>query len=323
MAGFTYSTFEPSIPGNARELVALKLLELMETNKDIVYLFADAASKANTQGKIMQKFPDRTIEVGIAESNLVGAAAGIALAGKKPFVMTFGSFLSLRATEQICLDVAYNEVPVCLIGTHSGITSDGGPTHHSILDCSIMRAIPNLTLVAPSDANQSLKIIEDFIKEGKPTYMRIPRGGDEPLVYSSQDYDFKLGKAVVTKEGKDAAIIASGSSVYHSLKAAEELEKEGINIRVLDMFTLKPIDTEAVIKAAKETGIVLTVEDHNVLGGLGSAVAEVICEAGITCKFKRLGVPDEFSKLGNAKTLYPYYGLDSVGIVKTMKAIMT
>jgi transketolase len=321
MSGFTFDIFSMQVLGNARELVPLKILELMETNKDIVYVFSDAASEANTVGKILSKYPDRAIDVGIAESNLVGVAAGTALAGKKAFATAFGPFLSLRATDQVCLDVAYNDVPVCVIGTHGGLTSGGGPTHYTIMDYAIMRAMPNMIMVAPADANQSVRAVEEFLKGSKPVYMRLPRG-DEALVYSDQSYSFEFGKAVVTKEGKDAVIIAAGSIVYHALKAAQEMEKEGIDVRVLDMHTIKPLDTEAVLKAAKDTGVIVTVEDHNIVGGLGSAVAETLSEAGVPCKFKRLGVPDVFAKLGYPATLYPYYGYDSVGISNQIKSML-
>jgi transketolase len=296
-------------------------LELMDKYDDIVYVMSDAASPVNNQGKMLRKFPDRAIDVGIAESNLVGTAAGAALGGKRAFAMAFGPFLSLRATEQVCLDVAYNNVPVCVIGTHGGLTSGGGPTHYTVMDYAVMRSMPNMAMVAPADANQSVKAIEAFLELRIPMYLRIARG-DEPLVYSDQGYDYQIGKAVVTKEGKDATVIGCGIGVYNALQAAQALEKEGIDVRVLDMHTIKPLDAEAVLKAAKETGIIVTVEDHNIIGGLGGGVAEVLAESNVSCKFKRLGIPDEFAKLGYPETLYPYYGFDDRGIAKQIKSFL-
>lgn len=321
MGGFTYNVTTSQIKGNARELVPLRIMELLKTNTDIAYVCSDSASKVNTVGKMLQAYPDRVIDVGIAEANLVGTAAGLALSGKKVFATAFGPFLSIRATDQIHTDIAYNELSVCLIGTHGGLTSGGGPTHYTVMDYAVMRAIPGITMVAPADANQSVKAIEAFLKEGKPVYMRLARG-DEPLVYADQDYTFKFGKSIVAKEGKDATIIGAGIGVYNGLKAAQELEKEGIDVRVIDMHTIKPIDREAILKAASETGIIVTVEDHNIMGGLGGGVAEILAEANVDCKFKRLGIPDVFAKLGYPETLYPYYGYDDKGISAQIKRML-
>jgi len=321
MAGFTFNVEEMTVMGNARELVPKKIFELMKQDKDIVYVLSDSAVTGSIPWKILQAYPDRTIDVGIAESNLVGTAAGAALAGKKAFATAFGPFLSIRATDQICLDVAYNDVAVCVIGTHGGLTSGGGPTHYTIMDYAVMRAIPNMTMISPSDANQGARIVDEFVKNPRPMYLRLARG-EEPLVYADQDYPFQIGKAVVTREGRDATVIGTGIGVYNALKAAQELEREGVSIRVLDMHTIKPLDGEAVLKAVKETGIIITVEDHNIIGGLGSAVAELLAETNMSCKFKRLGVPDVFAKLGYPDTLYPYYGYDEVGIAKQIKAFL-
>jgi transketolase len=321
MAGFTFTAFDMAVMGNARELVPMKIKEMMEKDPDIFYVASDSIIKGTAAGDMLERFPDRTIDVGIAEPNLVGTAAGIALAGKKVFGSAFGPFLCVRATDQIYLDVAYNDVPVCLIGTHGGLTSGGGPTHYTILDSAIMRSIPNMIMVVPADANQSAKVVEEFLRVGKPVYMRLARG-DEPLVYSDQKYPFEFGKAITAKEGQDITIIGAGIGVYNGLVAAQELEKEGIKARVLDMFTIKPIDEAAVIAAARETGIIVTVEDHNIIGGLGSAVADVLAGAGIACKFKKLGVPDVFAKLGYAEDLYPYYGYDGPGIAKVAKGLL-
>ncbi len=307
--------------GSARDIFMHKLMEISETNKDIVYIAADGSPAGSMQDKFRKKFPEQFIEVGIAEANAIGIASGLALNGKRPYVNTFGPFLSVRATDQINLDLAYNEVPVCVIGTHGGVTSGGGPTHYTLSDFGIMRAIPGMTMVAPADANQCGKLIDATLTYDKPLFVRVARG-EEPLVYENQDYEYVIGKAITAKEGDDATLIGVGIGVYNAMMAAKGLQSEGTNVRVLDMHTLKPIDAEAIVKAAKETGIVITVEDHNIIGGLGDAVAAVIAESGIGCKFKKLGIPDVFAALGKPEELYEYYGYDAKGIIKVLKNFM-
>ena len=306
---------------SARDKFMLKLLELAKSNKNIVYICSDGAPVGSKQDEFRKLYPEQFIEVGIAEPNAIGIATGLALSGKMPFVNAFGPFLSLRATDQIHTDMAYNDVPVRVIGTHGGLTSGGGPTHYTVCDYAIMRSIPNMTMVAPSDANQCVKLIEASLTYPGPVYIRVARG-EEPLVYKDNDYEYVIGKAITAKEGKDATIIGVGIGVYNGLVAAQQLAKEGIDVRVLDMHTIKPIDTEAIVKAAKETGVIVTVEDHNIVGGLGAAVAEVVLESGIPCKFKRLGVPDVFAELGTPEELYAYYGYDGNGIIKQIKQML-
>jgi transketolase len=317
----TYN-FSDKIPtANSADIYERKLIELAGIHKNIFLVSSDSQKPGSHVFEFKQLYPDRFVDVGIAEANLVGIAAGLALSGKIPFGQTFGPFLSIRATDQIHTDIAYNDVPVRLVGTHGGLTSAAGPTHNTILDYAIMRAIPNMTMVAPSDPNQCARLIEASITYPKPLYIRIPKG-DDPLIYANQDYEFTIGKAILTKEGKSATIIGTGIGVYISLKAAQQLEEEQIDVRVLDMHTIKPLDKEAIIKAAKETGVIVTVEDHSILGGLGSAVAEVVLEAGIPCKFKRLGIPDVFAALGNANELYTYYGYDSESVKRQVKSML-
>jgi transketolase len=307
--------------GSARDIFMHKIIEIAETNKDIVYIAADGSPKGSMQDKFRNKFPEQFIEVGIAEANAIGIASGLALNGKRPYVNTFGPFLSVRATDQINLDLSYNEVPVCVIGTHGGVTSGGGPTHYTLSDFGIMRAIPAMTMIAPADANQCGKLIDASLTYDKPMFVRVARG-EEPLVYESQDYEYVIGKAITAKEGDDATLIGTGIGVYNAMMAAKALQEEDINVRVIDMHTLKPIDADAIVKAAKETGIVITVEDHNIIGGLGDAVAAVIAESGIGCKFKKLGIPDVFAALGTPEELYEHYGYDAAGIIRTLKGFM-
>jgi transketolase len=318
MPGMTYN-FSDVL--NTRELWVKKLIELAAVHKNIFLLGSDSQMPGNSVCEFRDLYPDRFIEVGIAEADLVGIAAGLALDGNIPFAQAFGPFLSMRATDQIHTDVAYNNVPVRLVGTHGGLSSSAGPTHNTIADFAIMSGIPNMAVVAPADANQCFKLIEASITYQGPIYIRISRG-IEPVVYANLDYDFTIGKAVVAKEGSDATVIGAGVGVLNSLKAALELEAQGINIRVLDMHTIKPLDYEAVLKAARETGIIVTVEDHNILGGLGSAVAKAVLESGIPCKFKGLGIPDVFPAYGEPQALYTYYGYDSEGVKKQIKSMI-
>jgi len=298
-----------------------KIIELAATHEEIYLLTCDLLVPGNRMLEFRDLYPDRFIDVGIAEANVVGIAAGIGLAGGIPFAQAMGPFISLRATDQVHTDVAYNDVPVRLSETHGGVTGGGGPTHNSVLDFAIMRGIPNMTIVAPSDANQCSRLVEASLTYPGPMFLRIGKL-NSPLVYKNQDYDYTIGKAVLTKEGSDATVIGTGITVSHALKAAQELQAEGISVRVLDMHTVKPLDVDAVLKAAKETGIIVTVEDHTINGGLGGAVAEVAFEAGVTCKFKRLGVPDMFSVLGSVKQLYALYGIDTEGIKKQIRSML-
>ena len=320
-ASITWDFGEMLSKESARDLFMLKLLELAKTNKDIIYICADGAPAGSKQDEFRKLYPEQFIEVGIAEPNAIGIAAGLALCGKMPFVNAFGPFLSVRATDQIHTDMAYNDVPVRVIGTHGGLTSGGGPTHYTVCDYAIMRSIPNMTMVAPADANQCVKLIEASLTYPGPMYIRVARG-EEPLVYRNNDYNYQIGKAITAKEGKDATIVGSGIGVYNGLVAAQELAKEGIDVRVIDMHTIKPVDAEILESAARETGIIITVEDHNVIGGLGAAAAEVVLESGIPCKFKRLGIPDVFAELGKPEELYAYYGYDAAGIKAQIKKML-
>jgi len=322
VAGFTFSIDDMIQMMNARDLVPKLILQLMEQDSRICLINSDATPEGSNIREAMKKYPDRIIDVGIAESNLVGVASGMALSGKIPFAQAFGPFLSLRAVDQIHTDMAYNDVPVRLIGTHGGTTSGGGPTHYTICDFAIMNAIPNMTMIAPADANQCLKAIKASINYPGPIYFRIARG-EEPAVYPvDSDYEYEIGKSICVREGTDATIIGAGIGVFQGLQAALNLEKEGISVRVIDMHTIKPLDKEAVVKAAKETGVVVTVEDHNIEGGLGTLVSAAIGEAGVACKFKKLGVPDVFAELGYPEDIYPYYDYDIDGIIKSIKSLL-
>lgn len=307
---------------SAREAYAEELLRMADEGLDFVFTYTDNVTPSSSAGKLIQKYPDRCINFGIAEPNQVGASAGLALSGQVVYSQVFGPFLSLRTADQIHTDIAYNDVNVRLIGTHAGLTAGGGPTHNCIADLALYRAIPNLLIEVPADAAQCAKAIRaSFTYEG-PMVIRIDRGGS-PQVYANGDYDYAFGKAIETLPGKDVTLVSAGSSVYWSMMAAKKLrEAYGISAQVLDMHTIKPMDTETLLRCAKETGNVVTVEEHSINGGLGGAVAEVLLESGFSGKFKRVGLPDEFAVLGDTDEVYRYYGMDPEGIARTVKELL-
>jgi transketolase len=321
MAVLTTFDFDQML-SNAREAYGAELLKMADEGIDFVFTYSDNVAPSSSAGKLIQKYPGRCINFGIAEANQVGASAGIALTGKTVFAQVFGPFLPLRAADQIHTDIAYNDVSVRLIGTHSGVTSGGGPTHNVIADLAFYRAVPNLTIVVPADADQCTKIVRRSMTTPGPMIIRIARGA-EPDVYKDTNYTLEIGKAIVAKEGGDLAIISSGSSVYWSLMAARMLEAKGIKAAVIDMHTIKPLDTQAIIDWGKKTGCIVTVEEHSINGGLGGAVAEVLAENGFCGKFKRIGLPDEFSVLGDPSEVYRYYKMDPKGICETVLKLLS
>jgi len=290
------------------------IADIGQSDPSIVCLTADLA-KSSKIGTFFSAFPKRSFNMGIAEQNLVSVAAGLALAGKKPYVATFACFASMRAGEQVRTDICYPNLNVKIIGTHAGLSmGNGGTTHHATEDVGIMRTFANMTVTVPADGIETAKIIQACANHYDPLYMRIGRGL-EPPAYETVDYDFNLGKAITMKEGSDITIIACGNCVRAAMDAADELAAtKGPSIRVINMHTIKPLDTEIILKAAEETGTILTAEEHNILGGLGSAVAEVLAEAGVQCKFKRLGIPDVFSVIGYPDDLYGHYKIDMEGL---------
>lgn len=307
---------------SAREAYGEELMRMADDGLDFVFTYSDNVAPSSSAGKFIQKYSERCFNFGIAEPNQVGASAGLALAGDVVFAQVFGPFLSLRSADQIHTDIAYNDVNVRLIGTHAGVTAGGGPTHNCIADLALYRAIPNLTVVVPADANQCTKMIRKSMEFNGPMVIRIDRGGS-PNVYADTDYEIEFGKAIETIPGTDLTLISAGSSVYWSMKGAKILkEKHGINARVIDMHTIKPLDTETILKCAKETGTIVTVEEHSVNNGLGAAVAECLCENGFGGKFKRIGLPDEFAVLGSPDEVYKYYGMDPEGIARTVVELL-
>lgn len=306
----------------AAEIYGEVLTQLGSKRPEIVALTADLA-KSTKIGKFGDKFPDRFYNVGIAEQNMFGIGAGLALSGFIPFMSTFAVFTSLRAAEQVRTDICYQKLNCKIIATHSGFSfGQGGTTHHSTEDIAVMRSFANMTVIVPSDGYETAKAVSACVDWEGPVYIRIGRGF-EPRVNKDLKFDYKIGKARVMREGTDVTIIACGTPLVAAVDAADFLKKnDKLSVRVINMHTVKPIDRAAIEKAVKDTRRIITFEEHNIVGGLGSAVAEVIADLGKGCAFKRMGVPDEFVPVGYPEDLYSHYRLDSEGIIETVREVM-
>lgn len=300
------------------EVYGKTLTQLAYKNKDIVLLTCDLMRSTKIK-EFALTFPDRFFNFGLAEQNMFSAAAGFAFAGKIPFCTTMGVFASMRALEQVRTDIAYNNFNVKIVGTHTGLSfGQAGTTHVCLEDIGIMRSISNMIVIAPADSYETSNVIKACLNINTPVYIRIGRGF-EPPVYESEDYNYEIGKAITMRQGEDITVFACGVCVAHSLEAAFILEEENnLNISVVNVHTIKPIDRETIINYIKNSKIVITVEDHNIIGGLGSAIAEIIAEEKLSVNFKRLGIPDTFSIIGYPEDLYRYYGIDADGIVETV-----
>jgi len=317
--GFTWTTLDVD-KFATREMYGKILAEIAPTDDRIVVLTSDLMM-SNKTGDFARAHPDRFFNFGIAEQNMMGAAAGFAICGKIPFASTMAVFASLRCAEQLRTDIAYPNLNVRIISTHSGLSmGNGGTTHHSTEDVAVTRSMANMTVIVPADANCCAKVVVDSLDYQGPIYMRLGRGA-EPIVYKG-DFEFQIGKANTVREGNDITVIACGICVMAAVKASRKLEKEGIGARVIDMHTIKPLDEEAILRAADETGRIITMEEHNIIGGLGSAVGETIAEAGLAVKFRRLGIPDIYSTIGQPDDLYERYGLDADGIYNAVKEMI-
>lgn len=299
-----------------RESFGKALVELGKENENVVVLTADLAGATKTS-LFEKEFPDRFINVGIAEQNMIGISAGLATTGKIPFASTFAMFAAGRAYDQIRNSVAYPKLNVKICGTHAGVTvGEDGATHQMLEDLSLMRSIPNMTVLCTSDDVQAKWAIKEMAKIDGPVYIRLARVAT-PVIYD-ENQKFEIGKMVQIGDGTDATVFATGVEVAEALKAKEKLEKENINIRVVDVHTIKPIDREMIIKCAKETKKLITIEDHSVIGGLGTAVCEVLSEEYPT-KVVRMGMQDKFGKSGKAEQLLKYFKLDSEAIIEKVK----
>lgn len=318
-----------------RESYGEALEILGKKNRSIVVLDADLAEATQTK-KFKKLYPKRFFDMGIAEQNMIGTAAGFAIGGKIPFASTFAIFASGRAYEQIRNSVAYPNLNVKIVGTHAGLTvGEDGASHQALEDISLMRTLPNMTVLSPCDDLETKWVIEAASKHEGPVYIRLTRPkiesiygenpeielieNDEKIKTKEQKRNlkpkFEIGKSIVHGNGKDATIFATGVEVQEALKAKNELAKKGINVRVVDVYSIKPIDKETIIKCAKETDKIITIEDHNIIGGLGSAVCEVLSEE-YPKKVIRMGVQDKFGESGKWHELLERYGLTSNDIVK-------
>jgi transketolase len=295
------------------------LNELADEGEPIVAFTGDL-KYSNGLVRFAEKHPDRFYNMGISEQNMVSAAAGAATTGLMPFVADFASFLPLLCCEQIRTDVAYSQLPVRLIGHHAGITLGFyGTSHHATEDFSITRAMAGLTVAAPTDANMLAASIRASMRWEEPIYFRIGRGREPKVYEASELVDFEFGKAIWHHRGSDAVVIATGSMVRPSLDAIAKLRDEGLDVGLIDMHTIKPIDAAAILEASEGGRTLITVEEHNVIGGLGAAVAEVLTEAGAGSRLHRHGIPDEYSLIGPPNHLYAHYKLDAAGIESVIR----
>jgi len=303
-----------------RDAYGKTLVELGKINKDIVVMDADLSVSTKTC-MFAKEFPDRFFDMGVAEQDMISTAAGLAACGKIVFASTFAVFGSGRAWDQVRVSMAYTRLNVKLVVTHGGIsTGEDGATHQANEDIAIMRVIPNMTVIVPADAVETAHVIRNLVKEYGPSYVRLSRLST-PIVHENSNYDFRIGKGVIMKPGNDITIIAAGIIVHQSILASEQLSKEGISARVVNMHTIKPLDRELIIRCAQETKAIVAAEEHSIIGGLGSAVAEVLSE-NMPVPMARVGVKDMFGESGKPDDLLEKYGLTSKDIVSAVKNVI-
>ena len=299
-----------------REAYGKALVKLGQVNDNVVVLDADL-SKSTKTNDFYKAFPERFFNMGIAEQNLIGAACGLATAGKIPFASSFAMFATGRAFEVIRNSVAYPKLNVKVCATHAGLTvGEDGASHETVEDIAIMRVIPNMTVLVPADGVEAEQMILEAARVYGPMYVRLGRSAVPTLF--DENYKFEIGKGVVVREGNDATIIACGIMVNEAIIASKTLKSEGINARVVNMSTIKPIDRELIINAAKETGVIVTAEEHSIIGGLGSAVSEVVSEE-CPVVVKKVGVKDVFGESGTPMELLKKHGLTAENIVDTVR----
>ncbi len=299
-----------------REAFGNELVVLGSKNPNIVVLDADVA--CSTQTKLFANaFPERFFDTGIAEQNMIATAAGLSLTGKIPFAATFAVFATGRTYDQIRSSVCYQKANVKIIGTHGGITvGEDGATHQALEDISLMRGLPNMTVIVPADCNECKQVIDYAAQINGPVYIRIARN-NLPDIYPA-DYKFNPNKAVTLKSGKDVTIISNGDILSEAYKAAELLEKQGINAEVISLPVVKPLDSETILNSIKKTGFAVTIENHSINGGIGSAICELLSE-NLPTKVLRIGINDTFGQSGTPKELLKYYNLDAKSIANRIK----
>lgn len=302
-----------------RKAFGKTLAEIGELNEKIIVMDADLA--CSTQTKIFaDKFPDRFFDCGIAEQNMLATAAGLASEGKIPFVASFAVFVTGRTYDQIRNGICYPNFNVKIVGTHGGVTvGEDGATHQALEDISLMRGIPHMTVIVPADCKECQEAIKYAALHEGPTYIRIPRS-NVPDIFD-ENYSFNIHKAVVVEEGTDVSVFTNGETLAEVLLAAEELKKDNISLEVINVPVVKPLDFQTVIESVKKTKLAITVENHSIIGGLGSAICETLADK-LPSKVYRIGVNDEFGQSGKAEELIEYYGLDSKTLAKRIRAII-
>jgi len=307
---------------NPRNAYGEALIELGKKNKNVIVLDADL-SKSTKTIMFAKEYPDRFFEMGIAEANMMSTAAGFASCGKIPFASTFAVFATGRVYDQVRMDIAYSKANVKIFATHGGISvGKDGASHQMIEDLALMRVLPNMTVLAPSDAPQTKKIVHLMAETFGPMYARVGRA-NAPVIYSEADLkDIKIGKGLVVEDGSDISFICTGTMVEPALEARKTLKKQGVSARVIDMFTIKPIDEKLILKCAKDTNGIITAEEHSVIGGLGAAVAEILAENNVQTRFLRMGIKDIFCESGSPDDLWEKYELNEKHMVNFAKKLL-
>jgi transketolase len=307
-----------SIP--CRKMFSNTLLELAKKDKDIIAVTTDARGSV-TLDEFAKELPHQFIELGIAEQNAVGVGAGLASSGKKTFVCGPACFYVTRSLEQLKLDVVYSGNPVKILGVSGGVSYGAlGFSHHSLHDIAVLRTFPGMHIILPCDIFQTRRLVHELIDHPFPAYIRVGRNA-VPNVYENENPEFRIGKANIIQKGKDITLIGTGETVYHCQQAGIKLKESGIEARVIDMHTLKPLDVEIIKAAALETGLIITVEEHSIYGGLGGAVSEVVSQFH-PVPVRILGIPDEDVVNGTPHEIFKHYGIDSEGIFKAAKEMI-
>lgn len=302
-----------------REAYGAALVELGRKNPDVVVLDADLAKSTKT-ADFGKEFPARFFDMGIAEQNMIGTAAGLAAAGKVPFASSFAVFATGRVYDQVRNSIAYPRLNVKIAATHAGITvGEDGASHQMVEDIALMRALPNMTVFVPADAVETRAAVMAAAEMDGPVYIRLGRSG-VPVLHDENNFKFEPGRAVTLRDGSDVTVVACGIMAAAALEAAEQLAGEGVSVRVLDVHTIKPLDVQAVVDAAKATGAVVTAEEHNIIGGLGSAVTEALAE-NHPVPVRRVGVQDTFGESGKPAELLEKYGLTPANIIQAVRTV--
>jgi transketolase len=313
-------TFNFGSFGSARSVVGSTVHELGQKHDNVWALAADTGGALSAFRK---DFPDRFIDVGIAEQNCAGIAAGLALEGNVAFISGMIPFMTMRACEQVRTEICYQDLPVRMIGTGGGLTSGGGSTHNAMEDIAIMKSMVNMTVLSIGDPNMVGDILRLSITYPHPMFIRLAQGKQDRVLYEPGTKKFEIGKGLVAREGKDATIIAHGEMVFEGIEVAKTLAAEGMDIRVVDMYSIKPVDKELILKSANETHNIMVWEDHLMEGGLASTVADVFVDSGVfPRKFKRLGIPQIYAGFGSGPEQRAKYGYDRNAAVAAMKAML-